>query len=219
MKSVPLSQERRASAKKLLRRGLVGNHRERAFAKKGSHIEWVDRFVEIVDTYAKMAGSSQEQWLLGSWGKVVPENQSRFFDSRMQLLTRGASKLPTFGRTTAFDYLERVGRLGLLGQDFLPDRPYLEKSSGPLLGFSILLTGTPFKEARLKEWLRESGIILPLDELANELQARILKDSRITNAQPVSEKPRSLVEILRDPRNFETSLCCFYEWGEKENLW
>jgi hypothetical protein len=219
VKSRPLAPEQRVSAKRLLRRGLVGNHRERAFAKRGSHTEWVDRFAEIVEVYVKLAGSSQQQWLLGSWGRVVTENQGRFFDSRMQLLTHGASKLPTFGRTTAFDYLERVGRLGLLGQDFLPDRPYLKNSSGPLLGFSIVLTGLPRGEAPLKAWLRERGISRPLDEMANELQTLVLKDPRITSAPPVSEKPRFLVEILRDPRNIETSLCCFYEWGKKTNLW
>jgi hypothetical protein len=91
---------------------MVGNRRQQAFAKKGTG--WIDRFAEIVEKYVKLAGSSQVRYLLGSWGKVTPDNQSKFFDSRMTFLTRGASKLSTFGRTTAFDYLERVGRFGLL---------------------------------------------------------------------------------------------------------
>lgn len=60
----------------------------------------------------------------------------------------------------------------------------------------------------------ERGIpFCELDEIGIELQAQVLKDPRITNAPLVSKNPRPMVEILRDPRNFETSLCCFYEWG------
>lgn len=213
----PPSHEGLMNTKQWLRPGLVGNHRERAFAKKGAR--WVDRFAETVLTYIDRAASSQRDWLLGAWRKVTTENQHDFFDNRMEFLTRRPSKLPTFGRTTAFDYLERVGRLGLLDLDFRPDRMYLEQSSGPLLGFSIMLTGLPLKESRLKDWLRERGITTQLDELAKELQDRVLEDKRIIGAYSVSDNPRLLIDLLSDSRNFETSLCCFYEEGVKNHRW
>jgi len=130
----------------------------------------------------------------------------------MEFLTSGPFKLPTFGRTTAFGYLERIGGLRLLGEDFLPSRMYLEGSSGPLYGLSMVLTGSPLSESDLKNWLGKESVFTSLEEVGNELQKNVLTDRELTSAFSEEEEPRLLVEVLRDLRNFETSLCCFYEF-------
>jgi hypothetical protein len=218
-KSQGLTRERVECAEKFLRKGLVGNHRDQAFAKKGAKgAKWIDRFVEIVQKYVSLVGSAQRRWLLGSWKEVSPDKQSDFFDDRMTFLTRGVSKIDTFGRTTAFDYLERVGRLGLLGIDFLPGRMYLEDSSSPLSGLSIVLTGSCLTRARIRDWMRQTKIpFSQLDQIGMELQAKLLRDPRIANVGLVSKRPRTLVAILADPRNFETALCCFCESTRNKN--
>jgi hypothetical protein len=47
----------------------------------------------------------------------------------------------SFGRTARFDYLTMLGKLGLA--PIVPDRPYLQGATGPLLGAKLLFLGDP----------------------------------------------------------------------------
>jgi hypothetical protein len=93
------------------------------------------------DTYIRWVGPNRgHEMLFSEAGEVVGHNPHHLFD----YIYSSMKSVAGFGRLGRFDYLTMLGKLGLMPIE--PGRPYLEGSTGPLLGARLLFTGTADKK-------------------------------------------------------------------------
>jgi alpha-glutamyl/putrescinyl thymine pyrophosphorylase-like protein len=90
-----------------------------------------------VESYVKWVRPPRtHQGLIEEAQKEVGDNPRQVF----AYLYRSMTEVTSFGRMAKFDYLTMIGKLGLAQIE--PGSPYLEGSTGPLVGARLLFGGT-----------------------------------------------------------------------------
>ncbi|MFK5949479.1 MAG: hypothetical protein QM500_12005 [Methylococcales bacterium] len=126
---------------------------------------------EVVTSYIHWVGDNHSHLDLIIRFQKECNSDSRLMFSKMY---RSLNSVVSFGRTTRFDYLTMVAKLGLI--NIVPDATYMQGATGPYSGANLLFTGNLNTNSKKTELERQ--LILLEDKLPlGNMGMQVLEDA------------------------------------------
>ncbi|WP_297809597.1 hypothetical protein [uncultured Methylophaga sp.] len=138
-----------------------GNHRK--FETLKAHADGSP--INVFSSYIHWVGGNHQEMISDAIVKIGPDPKDLF-----DYLFNAMSAVKQFGRTSRFDYLTMLGKVGLAHIE--PPNIYLQGSTGPL-GGAKLLFGTGFTKQEYEGKITELGDALTLGPMSMQ----VLEDS------------------------------------------